>query len=387
MVRAWLGEGDYELEWRDGQGGTRSELGTPLWAAIEEFVGELEPGARLAPICVSGFTDSHWLREAFGTVAYGFFPLRAMSAELAARLIHSADERIPVDDLELGVQFLRYVADARLGSRGGMAEQREKVRLGGMALQNGVLVHGPTSWAVAVRTDDGELKVASGRKRPSRRRGHEPAPARPGAAARRVSPPAAHPAGAARGAAAVRAAARARGDGRERGRRPAAAQLDAPRARGEGAPRRRALARAGHARAARLEPRRLPRRRAHLDRDLRARRAARKGARALRLAPDRAAAPHLRGRRRARRAGARALRGPARVVAAVGALAAATEVFSWMVRHPEHPVARALARPGHELQHRLATAEPDPAQLEVAEAALGACLALEEHGAQDPHGG
>ncbi len=114
VVRAWLGEGDYELEWRGGQGGTRSELGTPLWAAIDEFVGGLEPGARLAPICVAGFTDSHWLRETFGTVAYGFFPLKAMSAELAARLIHSADERIPVDDLELGVQFLRSVAVATL---------------------------------------------------------------------------------------------------------------------------------------------------------------------------------------------------------------------------------------------------------------------------------
>ena len=39
IVLEWLGEGDYELEWRGGQGGTRSELGTPLWAAIEEFVG------------------------------------------------------------------------------------------------------------------------------------------------------------------------------------------------------------------------------------------------------------------------------------------------------------------------------------------------------------
>ena len=41
----------------------------------------------------------------------------------------------------------------------------EKVRLGGMALQNGVLVHGPTAWACAVRTDDGELKVVARRKR------------------------------------------------------------------------------------------------------------------------------------------------------------------------------------------------------------------------------
>jgi acetylornithine deacetylase/succinyl-diaminopimelate desuccinylase-like protein len=117
-VRSWLGGGDYELEWRDGQGGTRSEQATPLWSAIESFVGELEPGARLAPMCVAGFTDSHWLREAFGTVAYGFFPMRTMSPELAARLIHSADERIPVDDLELGVRFLRHAAARVCGSGG-----------------------------------------------------------------------------------------------------------------------------------------------------------------------------------------------------------------------------------------------------------------------------
>jgi acetylornithine deacetylase/succinyl-diaminopimelate desuccinylase-like protein len=117
VLRDWLGEGDYELEWRGGQGGTRSELGTPLWRAIEEFVGGLEAGARPAPICVAGFTDSHWLRETFGTVAYGFFPLKAMSAELAARLIHSADERVPVEDLELGVRFLRSVAE-RVGRPG-----------------------------------------------------------------------------------------------------------------------------------------------------------------------------------------------------------------------------------------------------------------------------
>src|ERR671920_1797594 len=40
----------------------------------------------------------------------------------------------------------------------------DKLRLGGMALRNGLLVHGPTHWAAAVRTDGGELKVASGRK-------------------------------------------------------------------------------------------------------------------------------------------------------------------------------------------------------------------------------
>jgi uncharacterized protein YqhQ len=77
------------------------------------------------------------------------------------------------------------------------------------------------------------------------------------------------------------------------------------------------------------------------------------------------------------------LRGPARLAAQVAALAATTEIFGWMVRNPDHPLAQTLSRPGHELQHRFATAEPTPEQLEVAEAALAACLRLEcdAHGA------
>ena len=68
------------------------------------------PAPPLAPVCVAGFTDSHWVRDAFGTVAYGFFPARAMDPEIAARLIHSANERVPVADLELGVRCLLHAA-------------------------------------------------------------------------------------------------------------------------------------------------------------------------------------------------------------------------------------------------------------------------------------
>jgi acetylornithine deacetylase/succinyl-diaminopimelate desuccinylase-like protein len=114
-LRAWLGDGDYELANIEASGGTRSPIGGPLWDAVREFVEAEEPGAVAAPICVAGFTDSHWLREAFGTVAYGFFPARAMDAEVAARLIHSANERVPVDDLELGVRFLVHAARSVCG--------------------------------------------------------------------------------------------------------------------------------------------------------------------------------------------------------------------------------------------------------------------------------
>ena len=109
-LRAWLGDGAYELENYERQGGTRSPIGGPLWDAVQSFVDLEEPGAIAAPTCVAGFTDSHWLREAFGTVAYGFFPARALDPEVAARLIHSANERIPVADLELGLRFMRHLA-------------------------------------------------------------------------------------------------------------------------------------------------------------------------------------------------------------------------------------------------------------------------------------
>ena len=110
VIRDVLGDGDYELEWLEAHGGTRSPMDTPLWDAIESWVADTEPGAVPAPICLAGFTDSHWPRSAFGTVAYGFFPMRYMDPQLATRLVHSADERVKVDDLELGTEFLRYAA-------------------------------------------------------------------------------------------------------------------------------------------------------------------------------------------------------------------------------------------------------------------------------------
>ena len=111
LLRAGV-PGDWELEWivAEQVGGTRSPLDTPLWRALEAWVERVEPGARLAPVVCAGFTDSHYLRTHLGTVVYGFFPLRAMDPQLAASLVHSADERIAVDDLELGVDLFRHVA-------------------------------------------------------------------------------------------------------------------------------------------------------------------------------------------------------------------------------------------------------------------------------------
>jgi uncharacterized protein YqhQ len=55
-------------------------------------------------------------------------------------------------------------------TNGSAPEEPERLRLGGMALRNGLLIHGPKTWAVAARNRDGEIEVASGPK-PSLARG------------------------------------------------------------------------------------------------------------------------------------------------------------------------------------------------------------------------
>jgi acetylornithine deacetylase/succinyl-diaminopimelate desuccinylase-like protein len=110
LVREAVAPDDVEIEWSERLGGSRSATATPLWDAIQAFVDREDPGGTLVPVLLPGFTDSHCLRERFGTVAYGFFPMRTMDAAVAAELVHSADERAAVDDLELGTRFLLHVA-------------------------------------------------------------------------------------------------------------------------------------------------------------------------------------------------------------------------------------------------------------------------------------
>lgn len=256
----------------------------------------------------------------------------------------------------------------------------ETLRLGGMALPNGVLVHGPAAWACAVRTADGELKVASARKRFQAARVERPLLRGPAKLAevftllpqvRRALPEARLPferpgvLAAMLGTAVTVRALR----GSER-LGPLAQEL------------------AGGLLS--LAPAVVALRGSEL--------AAYHGAEHVSIGSYEHGGPRAKEHERcgshllgpllltstaagalAARAPAR-LRGPARLAGSLGALAATTEIFGWMVRNPEHRLARALARPGHELQHRLATAEPTPEQLEVAEAALDACLELERAG-------
>jgi uncharacterized protein YqhQ len=55
-------------------------------------------------------------------------------------------------------------ADPTIEASGDGATEEQPLRLGGMALRNGLLIHGPRAWAVAARTSDGRIEVSSGPK-------------------------------------------------------------------------------------------------------------------------------------------------------------------------------------------------------------------------------
>ena len=111
-----LGTEGYRLEFAEQVVGNGSPVESPLMDVIRDWVAETEPGAAVVPTILPGFTDSRTWRETFpDCVAYGFFPHAHMTTHEVAPLIHSADERIDVRDLELATDFFEYAARRILG--------------------------------------------------------------------------------------------------------------------------------------------------------------------------------------------------------------------------------------------------------------------------------
>jgi uncharacterized protein YqhQ len=67
----------------------------------------------------------------------------------------------------------------------------------------------------------------------------------------------------------------------------------------------------------------------------------------------------------------------ARLGAGIGAVSIAVELFAWCERNPDSAITRIVRRPGTEIQRLLATREPTAEQLEVGSAALDAILRAE----------
>jgi uncharacterized protein YqhQ len=256
----------------------------------------------------------------------------------------------------------------------------KKVRLGGMALRNGLLVHGPSHWAAAVRTRDGEIKIASGRKPELAPEALARVPGVRGVAklaeafaviplVKRALPEAELPMqdgrtlGAMAGAAAAGQVLRAAGP-RTVARELAVAGVSL-------FPALLALRGGDLASYHGVEHKSI----AGYEQDEDASDAVKEHDRcgSNLVAPMLASAAV--GNVAVRRAG---LRGPAAEgVVALGSVAVAVEIFAWSERHPTSRLARVLRRPGHEIQRTVGTREPTPEQLAVGRAALDEILRLE----------
>jgi acetylornithine deacetylase/succinyl-diaminopimelate desuccinylase-like protein len=106
----------YELEFVEHAPGNRSPARSPLIEMIEAWLSRADPGAVLVPTVMAGFSDSNWFRQAFDSAhVYGFCPQREMSLVEATPLVHNADERAAVADIDLATRFYRDIVVAALG--------------------------------------------------------------------------------------------------------------------------------------------------------------------------------------------------------------------------------------------------------------------------------
>jgi acetylornithine deacetylase/succinyl-diaminopimelate desuccinylase-like protein len=77
---------------------------SPYYEAIQQVVERHLPGAVVFPLLVPGGTDGRYFREQ-GYPAYGFAPVLLELDDISR--VHGIDERISIDNLELGVKMTR----------------------------------------------------------------------------------------------------------------------------------------------------------------------------------------------------------------------------------------------------------------------------------------
>ena len=116
QLSALIGEGDYEVEFSEAVVGNSSPMDSPLADAIRAWLSDADPGAEIAPTVMPGFSDSNPFRTAFpDAVVYGYCPHREIDLIHSAPLIHGADERVPVSDVELSSRFFYELPQRMLG--------------------------------------------------------------------------------------------------------------------------------------------------------------------------------------------------------------------------------------------------------------------------------
>ena len=90
---------------------SESPAKTPLYELMCKVTKEFEPNSVMAPVLLTGGTDSRFFRK-MGSVAYGFQPVRAdMPYGEMLKTIHGIDERISTANLVFGTSVLYNIVE------------------------------------------------------------------------------------------------------------------------------------------------------------------------------------------------------------------------------------------------------------------------------------
>jgi acetylornithine deacetylase/succinyl-diaminopimelate desuccinylase-like protein len=114
-IKGLIPDADLEkLEFETIQANEPSEspANTPLYEQIVNVLKEFEPNCSIAPILLTGGTDSRFFRK-IGSICYGFQPLRSdMPYGEILKTIHGIDERISIENLVFGTSVLYNVVES-----------------------------------------------------------------------------------------------------------------------------------------------------------------------------------------------------------------------------------------------------------------------------------
>jgi acetylornithine deacetylase/succinyl-diaminopimelate desuccinylase-like protein len=113
-IKGLLKDADLEkLEFETIQANEPSEspIDTPLYEHMANVLRKFEPNCSVAPILLTGGTDSRFFRK-MGTTSYGFQPMRAdLPYGEILKMTHGIDERISTENLVFGTSVLYNVIE------------------------------------------------------------------------------------------------------------------------------------------------------------------------------------------------------------------------------------------------------------------------------------
>ncbi|RJS78964.1 M20/M25/M40 family metallo-hydrolase [Candidatus Bathyarchaeota archaeon] len=90
---------------------SESPTNTSLYKQIVSTIKEFEPTCAVAPILLTGGTDSRYFRKV-GSVCYGFQPMKAdLPYGEILKMVHGIDERISIENLVFGTSVLYNIVE------------------------------------------------------------------------------------------------------------------------------------------------------------------------------------------------------------------------------------------------------------------------------------